>query len=412
MEIQMEEDARARVVRPMAERAMDAKHDFAVELAKRAHQVIPELPTSMLDTTVASAEAGIDDLMSMVIGGIDPTGYVPSPEVRSLIPQKLVEHGLPADLALRMSRSSHSALLRRWLIELRSESDEHLALSAENYTERFLLAWFDAMDRQWLSEYNTLWERHDIDAETAREDLIRSILSGTAHDIAESSRRLGYRLEGPHRGFVIWCRPDADGSPPSLTGTLRAVPESFRARAVTLRLDEETVAGWVASSDPLPNDEVRLHVRRAGRSLRLAFGSVHEGLSGFARTHQEALETKRVVDISDGRLSGPVHDYRDIAFAALATADIEGARRFVAAELGRLAGQDDDTLRIASTLRVYFAEMGTVARTARRLGIHKNTVLYRLQQAEALLGRSLDDRRLELQLALDLARTIGVPPPA
>jgi len=80
-----------------------------------------------------------------------------------------------------------------------------------------------------------------------------------------------------------------------------------------------------------------------------------------------------------------------------------------AQELGRLANQDDDTLRIASTVRVYFAELGTVARTARRLGIHKNTVLYRLQPAEILLGRSLNERRLELQLTLDLARTIGVP---
>lgn len=411
MEKEMEEKARSHIVQPMAERGMESRDDIAFALSKRAHEVIPELPDSMFEATLASAEAGVDDLLTAIITGIDPSTYVASPAVRALIPQQLVEHGLSADLARRVSRSSHSALLRQWFTELHGGTDEEMALSAENYIERFLLVWFDVLDQQWLSEYNAHWSLNDADAETVREDLIRSILTGTPHDLADAGHRLNYRLDGPHRGFLVWCRPGEDASQPGPANALRAVGEAFRAHAVTLRLDGDMIAGWVATSAPLPSDDLRLHLRRTDPSVRVAFGTVHEGPTGFARTHHEALQAKRVVDISDGRLSGPIHDYKDIAFAALATADIEGARRFVAQELGRLAAQDDDTVRIASTLRVYFAELGTVARTARRLGIHKNTVLYRLQQAEALLGRSLDERRLELQLALDLARTIGPPSP-
>jgi len=39
--------------------------------------------------------------------------------------------------------------------------------------------------------------------------------------------------------------------------------------------------------------------------------------------------------------------------------------------------------------------------------VHKNTVLYRLQQAEELLGRPLDQRSFELEAALRIAATYG-----
>ena len=45
-------------------------------------------------------------------------------------------------------------------------------------------------------------------------------------------------------------------------------------------------------------------------------------------------------------------------------------------------------------------------RGAERLGIHKNTVLYRLRQAEAARGVPLAHRRLELEMALRLAREL------
>lgn len=42
-------------------------------------------------------------------------------------------------------------------------------------------------------------------------------------------------------------------------------------------------------------------------------------------------------------------------------------------------------------------------RTAERLGVHQNTVIYRVQQAKELLGRAPTERRLELEVALRLA---------
>ena len=47
------------------------------------------------------------------------------------------------------------------------------------------------------------------------------------------------------------------------------------------------------------------------------------------------------------------------------------------------------------------------AKTAERLGVHQNTVIYRVEQAKEVLGRSLTDRRLELEVALRLADAIA-----
>ena len=48
--------------------------------------------------------------------------------------------------------------------------------------------------------------------------------------------------------------------------------------------------------------------------------------------------------------------------------------------------------RLTATLRIYLDEHRSRSRTAKRLGIHENTVSYRIRQAEEILGRSVDQR--------------------
>jgi DNA-binding PucR family transcriptional regulator len=58
---------------------------------------------------------------------------------------------------------------------------------------------------------------------------------------------------------------------------------------------------------------------------------------------------------------------------------------------------------LRATLTAFFEEGMSWGRTAERLNIHQNTVIYRVNQAKDLLGRSLTERRLELEVALRLA---------
>jgi DNA-binding PucR family transcriptional regulator len=74
---------------------------------------------------------------------------------------------------------------------------------------------------------------------------------------------------------------------------------------------------------------------------------------------------------------------------------------FVRRELGGLApddGEDAAAERLRATVLAYL-ESGMDGAAA-RLAVHRNTVRYRLHQAEALLGRPVTERRRELELAL------------
>jgi DNA-binding PucR family transcriptional regulator len=117
------------------------------------------------------------------------------------------------------------------------------------------------------------------------------------------------------------------------------------------------------------------------------------------------MHARRVAQRAKKR-SGSLTRYSRVALASLASADLEEARWLVERELGPLACDDDDMLRLAATLRVYFEEGSSLERAARRLGVHKNTVNNRVRRARELLGPSLDERPLEVQVALVLSRLV------
>jgi PucR family transcriptional regulator, purine catabolism regulatory protein len=83
------------------------------------------------------------------------------------------------------------------------------------------------------------------------------------------------------------------------------------------------------------------------------------------------------------------------------------AERFVTNSLGRLM---DPKLRnrqqLLETLEAYLAR-GSVKEAAAALGLHRHTVLYRLDKLKELLGDlDVPATRLRLQLALDLQKIL------
>jgi DNA-binding PucR family transcriptional regulator len=128
-------------------------------------------------------------------------------------------------------------------------------------------------------------------------------------------------------------------------------------------------------------------------------------LDGFARSHREAMQARRVAELT-GRPAGSVVAYGDVALTALASADLDHACDFVARQLGALAAGDDDTLRLSATLRVYLEERSSPRRTAERLGVHANTVTNRIRAAQELLDEPIEGRVSELLVALRLASLV------
>jgi len=66
--------------------------------------------------------------------------------------------------------------------------------------------------------------------------------------------------------------------------------------------------------------------------------------------------------------------------------------------------------RLSLTLRVWLAEQGRLGHVAQCLGIHPQTVRYRLGRLRELFGDALDDQDSRFWLALALRVSPGDPP--
>jgi DNA-binding PucR family transcriptional regulator len=137
-------------------------------------------------------------------------------------------------------------------------------------------------------------------------------------------------------------------------------------------------------------------------SRRAALGTPAEGLTGMRRSYEEARSARRVAEVMGSR-PGSITRYGAAALTALLTADPAEAVRFAEAQLGALNHPDDAMTRLRATMRVYLEENLSPARTARRLGIHHNTVVYRVKRTEEILGREISASPLEFGVALRLA---------
>ena len=99
--------------------------------------------------------------------------------------------------------------------------------------------------------------------------------------------------------------------------------------------------------------------------------------------------------------------FRDLEVTALAAQNTDRAAEFVGATLGPLAEDTSAAARLRDTLRVFLDEAENAPRAATRLHTHRNTVLQRVARASELLGYQPGERRLAMELALELAHQLG-----
>src|SRR6476646_6837877 len=139
-------------------------------------------------------------------------------------------------------------------------------------------------------------------------------------------------------------------------------------------------------------------------AVRIAVGPADAGADGFRRSHFDAVATQRLMS---RRPDLRVTRFAPLQLVALALADEQGAREFVARTLVTLADADPD---LRDTLCVYIGEQFSAGRAARALYTHRNTVLNRLPRAERLLPHRLAGHGLEVGVALEIAQWLGTQP--
>jgi hypothetical protein len=391
-------------IEALVERLSGELDEIAVILTETIHEHHGEIPEDLRPWTLQAARSNLGLIVTLMREGEDPADAVPPAEAVGYAKEYVVR-GLDLSLMQRAYRTGQSTFAGIVLERLRAATDDpDLLAEAMAFINAWIFAYVEAIERRLTDVYMAEHAQWVRGATAVRAAEVRALLGGTAVDVAAASLRLGYELERFHVGFVIWS--EGAGERPGEAGELfaemeraaAAVAESLGTGPPLTVAEGSHLACWAGSQSELRLAGLRLP-RATAHGLSVAAGGPGAGVEGFVSSHREALLARRVARLR-GAGNGVLATYPDLALEALLAENPEAARHFATRELGPLAGEDDATVRLASTVAVFLEEGSSFVHAGRRLGIHANTVAYRVRRAESLLGHPLTERQLELRVAL------------
>ncbi len=226
---------------------------------------------------------------------------------------------------------------------------------------------------------------------------------GWQRDMAVAALRtaLGARGDGPHTVVCVapWPSADPDDAP-----SVRTVPHATALCTAPWGTSGQSLAVLVR----LRSAEVRTPAQAAASRLlkdeaprsAAGIGVPRTGLGELPAAWQEASAAARAA-LAEPRL-GPIAQWAHIGpYRLLTSLPPDAARDPVVAQLLSPAHHE-----LARTAETYLDCAGQAGRTAADLGIHRQTLYYRLSRVEQLTGLDLDDGedRLLLHMALKGAR--------
>lgn len=386
--------------------AMIDVNELAERIGLRAVEVIADLHNAQdKDLEQLTVEAALSNVHAVLRGfasAEDPASVQP-PELTLSWVATMAQRGISVAAIPRcyvIGMGLCDAALRKAVHGL--AASEQVKWDLTNVALNYLYEYCEKITGDLVDHYQRereLWVRG---ADSVRAELVFAILAGRPVDLHATSAALGYNLDRPHVALMVWSDP-RNPDKPSLQALKRAAAQlAHHLKGMELLVvpaGSAMVWAWIsgpALTDQLPGD-LSIDV-----PLLASVGGLSQGVDGFAQSHRQAKDARRMSGVFS-RAAGTVTHHREVALAALLTRDLPAAREFVKDELGELSSDTERNHRLRSTLVVYFEENMSWSRTAERLGVHQNTVMYRVQQAKELLSRSMADRRLELEAALRLA---------
>jgi hypothetical protein len=342
-------------------------------------------------------------LRAFITHVLNPGTITPPPEA-FVLARLIAVRGGELDALLAIYRSGQQAALH-WVTGVGVES----GLPGEVMARVMVVLWGHAID--WFARsvelligaYGEERERWLRSALTRRTQLVEALVRGDAVDVDEASQHLGHALRRHQTGLVLWLDGPHSESDPS--GRLEAL--AFRiataagaARPLLVPAGPDVVWAWLATDRGMPLAPV-LAGLALPEPVRVAVGTPAPGAAGFRTTHRSAVAAYELADV----VAGQVLDHRELEVVSLLSRDREALRAFVARELGPLGEDDPAAARLRETVLAHFD--GGPDAAATRLNVHRNTVRYRVRQAEELLGRPVGERRRELEIALLCATVLG-----
>jgi len=258
-------------------------------------------------------------------------------------------------------------------------------------------AWFDGSVESSLQLYNSEVDRIRQGGAARQLDAVRAILNGEVSEAKVASASLdGHPLSSVNTAILLNTNDD------NVIADLRSAAKTLTSqlglrRSLVIHPGGRDLWCWTSSrSEP---DLSRLHESEgwlAERRITAAVGAPAPGLVGFRTTHRDALAAQRLALSSIENCALTL--FTEVEVLTL-VAGAEGMPDFVARTLGQLAEPGEASERLRETVGALLVHHNVEA-AARALSVHKNTVRYRVDRAEEILGRPVTERSTELDLAL------------
>lgn len=383
--------------------------DVAVTLSEQLAGSVPEFfeDDDLVRDVEASAYGNVAAMLSVFRSENVAEEVAIRPEVTAFA-STVARRQLPLESLIQSYRVGQTLFSRLWmdvLAERLTEQDVFIEAIHRSFDQ--LNVYLDRVVTQLVSDYERERDRWLRGAAARRAALVERLLRGDRIPVDHASHQLDHDLRAPQTALIAWMpsHGEVEQQLAALDVCLTSIMSAAGASRM-LMLPVGTCAMWAwiageldharlaAGADKLPHPDVLI-----------AVGQTAHSDDGFRISHEQALRTRRVAS----RMPAPprVTLHADVATVALLAHDQDEARRFVARTLGELAARTSTAEQLRETLWVFLQEGGNTRRASERLFMHRNTVLYRLQRIEALLGHPLEDRRLDVEVALLLTTTFG-----
>lgn len=311
-----------------------------------------------------------------------------------------IRNGITLDEVLRNVHSGEEFLIEALVEEIERLDDGPAGMIAVKQMVREVSTSWSLFARHISVTYQAEHARWSSSQDEALERIVKRILDHGRIDVVLDSESLDYDITQAHVALTL-SLPDAEIELArvfdfaSVASTIAAAAKATG--PLMIRRGPTYVDVWIGSPK-LPLTEALEHASPWPSDLRIATGELMPGLEGFRLSHLQARAAHRVSRLM--KSTSTVTHYADVALASLLVADLDRARAYVQATIGPLCDTSARSSELRKTLRAFIDNKGSIAQTARTLFTHRNTITYRLNQIDELLGPDLDNTRIRCALEL------------
>jgi hypothetical protein len=256
-----------------------------------------------------------------------------------------------------------------------------------------IFAYIDELSAESVEGYAAAQSEREGEREMRRSRLLTALLADAGRtEIDRLGAAAGWQI--PAVAAAAACRPDDVG------------PIARRLGPEILSATLEDVGCLIVPDPEAPGADAGLAAATGERVLTLGPSVAADAIAGSWREAQAAHAAR-----STGNLPGAGLLRTDEHLAGLVLAETAPLLERLAAR--RLAPLEAETeasrTRLSATLASWLGNLGAIAPTATELGVHPQTVRYRIARLRELFGAELEDpdARFELQLALRIPTRSG-----